>query len=140
MTRLQDGRLFMDKVFINGLTLNCIIGILPYEREHEQLLVLDVAMGCDTAAAAKSGDVAKTINYAAVAEFITNYCTDRKAGLLEELGDELCRKIISEFGASYVALRMTKPEAVHGATGGAGIEIARGRVPQGQSLFARMQL
>lgn len=130
----------MDKVFINGLTLSCVIGILPYEREHPQLLIVDAAMGCDTSEAAKSGDVARTINYAAVAEFIENYCKERKAGLLEELGEELCSKILSKFGASYVAMRLTKPQAVRGATGGAGIEIARGRVPEGQGLLARMRL
>lgn len=129
----------MDKVFINGLTLNCVIGILPYEREHPQLLIIDAAMGCDITEAAKTGDVTRTINYAAVAEFIENYCKERKAGLLEELGEELCSRILSKFGAKYVAMRLTKPEAVGSATGGVGIEIARGDVPEGQSLLARLR-
>ncbi|MGN0909280.1 MAG: dihydroneopterin aldolase [Succinivibrio sp.] len=60
--------------------------------------------------------------------------------ILEELGEELCSKILSKFGASYVAMRLTKPQAVRGATGGVGIEIARGRVPEGQGLLARMRL
>ncbi len=117
-----------DRIFINGLTLSCIIGILPYEREHPQLLIIDISMGCDTAEAARTGDVNKTINYAAVAEYVENYCKERKAGLLEELGNELCARILEKFGPSYVTMRLTKPEAVHGATGGVGIEITRGRV------------
>ena len=34
----------MDKIFINGLKVSCIIGILPDERVHEQPLIMDVCM------------------------------------------------------------------------------------------------
>lgn len=34
----------MDKIFIRGLKVRCIVGILPREREEEQELVLDIVM------------------------------------------------------------------------------------------------
>ena len=32
----------MDKILIRGLSIDAIVGIYPYEREHEQPLLLDL--------------------------------------------------------------------------------------------------
>jgi dihydroneopterin aldolase len=127
---------WIDRIFISGLEVRCVIGILPEERTREQKLVVDATMGCGISEAARTGDVSRTIDYAAVSDFIAGYCRKRKAGLLEELGEELCAKIMERFGAAYVAMRLVKPEAVPGARGGTGIELARGELPKLGSPFA----
>ena len=33
----------MDKILIRGLSIDAIVGIYPYEREHEQPLLLDLS-------------------------------------------------------------------------------------------------
>ncbi|MEZ5599135.1 MAG: dihydroneopterin aldolase [Pseudomonadales bacterium] len=36
-----------DSIFIEGLTFNCIIGVLPHERHTEQPLRVDIDMAVD---------------------------------------------------------------------------------------------
>lgn len=114
----------MDKIFINGLKVSCIIGILPEERIREQTLLMDVTMEHSLAQAGKKGDLSLSINYAEVAYFCMNFAKKRQAFLLEELAEELCAEVLQKFGASLVTLRLVKPEAVKEASG-VGIEITR---------------
>lgn len=114
----------MDKIFINGLKVSCIIGILPDERVHEQSLIMDVCMEHSLKQAGEKGDLNLSINYARVASFCLDFAKERKAFLLEELAEELCSKILQEFNPSSVTLRLSKPKAVKEALG-VGIEITR---------------
>ena len=114
----------MDKIFINGLKVSCIIGILPDERVHEQPLIMDVVMEHSLKQAGEKGDLNLSINYSMVASFCMNFAKERKAFLLEELAEELCAEILQKFNPSSVTLRLSKPEAVKEALG-VGIEITR---------------
>ena len=44
----------MDKVFINNLAVEAIIGIFQWEREVRQLISIDIEMDFDNKQAAKS--------------------------------------------------------------------------------------
>lgn len=114
----------MDKIFIRGLKVRCIVGILPREREEEQELVLDIVMSHPLDVCAKSGDLSLSINYAAVAEAVTSFVGERKAELLETLGEELCAFILKNFKPRTVTVTLTKTEAV-AHTAGVGIEMTR---------------
>ena len=50
----------MDKVFIKGLHIQTTIGFFQWEKEIKQTLVIDVAMGWNTAGAALNDELAKT--------------------------------------------------------------------------------
>ena len=71
----------MDKIFINGLKVSCIIGILPDERVREQPLIMDVVMEHSLKQAGEKGDLNLSINYAMVASFCMNFAKERKAFL-----------------------------------------------------------
>mgnify|MGYP000031497549 CR=1 FL=1 len=114
----------MDKIFIEGLKVECIIGILPYEREHTQTLIIDISLEHDLTLAGIKHDLSLSIDYAALASRVEAYVIERKAELLEELGVELCDLILKEFKPQKVTLKLNKPQAVKAATG-AGIEVSK---------------
>ena len=99
----------MDKVFVQGLKVMCIVGILPKERITPQPLIIDLGL---------------SIDYHALSLRVTEYVIRRKAPLLEELGVELCDLILKEFHPQRVSVRLVKPQAVENALG-AGIEISK---------------
>ena len=114
----------MDKIFVNDLRIECIVGILPAEREHSQPLLVSIELEASLEEAGRTGSLEKSIDYALLSERVKSYVVDRKAGLLEELAVELCDLIEKEFKPVSVKIRLNKPEAVAFAQG-VGIEIFR---------------
>lgn len=114
----------MDKIFVTDLRVDCIIGILKSERENTQPLLVSIELEKDLRECAKSGDLDKSINYAALSERVKSYIIERKALLLEELSDELCRLILKEFKPESVTVKLNKPNAVADAKA-VGVQITR---------------
>ena len=52
----------MDKVFINNLEVEGIIGIFQWEREVRQLISIDIEMDFDNKKAANSDDIEDALN------------------------------------------------------------------------------
>ena len=73
----------MDKILIRGLSIDAIVGIYPYEREHEQPLLLDLTLELPLKECAQSGDLSKSINYADVCLKVTDFVRQQKALLVE---------------------------------------------------------
>lgn len=115
----------MDKVFIENLRIECIVGILPEERVHEQPLLCSVSLEYPSLKeAGRQADLSLSADYSALSKRIVSYVKERRAGLLEELGTELCDLIVKEYAPASVAVRLSKPQALADA-GAAGIEISR---------------
>ncbi len=116
----------MDKIFINGLEVVCIVGILPEERVTPQKLIIDVSADCDLKVAGHSGDLRDSVDYAALAELIRNHVVRRRARLLEELGVELLQLILKCDQVMAAEIRITKPAAIPGAAGAGVVMSAQG--------------
>ncbi|MGN1281284.1 MAG: dihydroneopterin aldolase [Succinivibrio sp.] len=114
----------MDKIFVNNLKVDCIIGILDYERENTQPLLVSLELETSLTEAGYQGDLSKSIDYALLSSRVKSYIIERKARLLEELGVELCDMILKEFKPHSVMVSLNKPEAIADAQG-AGIQITR---------------
>ena len=114
----------MDKIFVKDLRVDCIIGILESERVKTQPLLVSMELEKDLKECAKTGDLDKSINYAALSERVKSYIIQRKALLLEELAEELCKLILKEFKPESVTIRLNKPEAVADAMA-TGVQITR---------------
>ncbi|MBQ2382387.1 MAG: dihydroneopterin aldolase [Succinivibrio sp.] len=104
--------------------MDCIIGILPYERENTQPLMISIELECDLKKAGYSGDLDDSINYAELANRVREYTVQRKARLVEELGVELCDLILEEFRPKKVCITLNKPLAVENCDG-VGIKITK---------------
>jgi dihydroneopterin aldolase len=117
----------MDKVLIEGLRVNAVIGIFEWERQIEQPILIDLVMSVDTCAAAVSDEIQDAVNYALVAELIADLTKSLKPQLLETLANKLAEMVLNNFSTvQAVHVKVKKPLAVKGAQA-VGIEIIRER-------------
>jgi dihydroneopterin aldolase len=116
----------MDKVFIEGLEIEALIGIYDWERRIRQPLRFDVEMAFDNRIPAASDDIAHTLDYKAVSKRLVAYVSASEFGLVESLAERCAEIILSEFDVAHVRLKLSKPGAVRGATA-VGVIIERGR-------------
>ncbi|GGM20348.1 dihydroneopterin aldolase [Pseudomonas asuensis] len=115
----------MDKIFIEGLEVDTVIGVYDWEREIRQCLRLDVTMAWDIRPSADNDELDKTLNYAAVAERITTFAHQSSFQLVETFAERLASLLMREFQLPGLRLKITKPGAVPTAAG-VGVEIERG--------------
>ncbi|MFT3805773.1 dihydroneopterin aldolase [Arenimonas sp.] len=105
----------MDKVFIEALEIECVIGIYDWERKIRQPVVLDIEMDFDNRKPAASDDIADTLDYKAVSKRLIQFVSESEFGLVERLAEHCCAIILDEFAVSRVKLKLSKPGAVRGA-------------------------
>lgn len=105
----------MDKVFIEGLEIDALIGIYDWERRIRQTLVFDLEMGFDNRLPASSDDINHTLNYKAVSKRLEAYVGASGFGLVETLAERCAEIVLQEFEVNWVRLKLSKPGAVRGA-------------------------
>jgi dihydroneopterin aldolase len=105
----------MDKVFIEGLEIDAVIGIYDWERHIRQTLRFDLEMGYDNHVPAASDDIADTIDYKAVSKRLIGYVSQSEFGLVETLAERCAAIVLDEFGVRWLRLKLSKPGAVRGA-------------------------
>jgi 7,8-dihydroneopterin aldolase/epimerase/oxygenase len=105
----------MDKVFIEALEIETLIGIYDWERRIRQTLQFDIEMAFDNRKPAASDDIADTLNYKAVSKRLIEYVSASSFGLVETLAERCAEIILAEFAVSHVRLKLSTPGAVRGA-------------------------
>ncbi len=105
----------MDKVFIEGLQIEALIGIYDWERRVRQPLLFDIQMSFDNRVPAASDAIADTLNYKAVSKRVIAYVSQSDFGLVETLAERVAAIILDEFHVQHVWLKLSKPGAVRGA-------------------------
>ncbi|MEL1263254.1 dihydroneopterin aldolase [Pseudoxanthomonas putridarboris] len=116
----------MDKVFIEGLEADAVIGIHDWERRIRQTLRFDIELGFDNRKPAASDDVADTLDYDAISQRVTAYVRASEFGLVETLAERCVALVMEEFGVAWMRLKLSKPGAVRNAIA-VGVIIERGR-------------
>jgi len=104
-----------DRIFLHGLTVECIIGFIEWERRIKQTIVLDVEMPVDCARAAQSDNVAETLDYKKVAKRLIAFVSTSEFKLVETLAHRTAMLILEEFGVDWVRLSINKPGAIRGS-------------------------
>ena len=104
----------MDKIFLNDLQIDTIIGIYDWERETLQTLSFDLEMDWDIAKAAKSDDITDTLDYGAVATTIVSFVEASRYQLIETLAEDLATLLLQTYPIPKLKLILSKPVALHG--------------------------
>lgn len=105
----------MDKVFIEALEIECVIGIYDWERKIRQPVVLDIEMAFDNTGPAATDDIKDTLDYKAVSKRLIQFVSESDFGLVESLAERCAAIILDEFGVRHVRLKLAKPGAVRGS-------------------------
>lgn len=120
----------VDKVFIEGLEIETLIGIYDWERRIRQPLLFDLEMTFDNRKPAATDAIADTLNYKEVSKRLIEFVSQSDFGLVETLAERCAALVLDEFGVQHVRLKLSKPGAVRGARA-VGVIIERSRADRG---------
>ncbi|NOQ81982.1 MAG: dihydroneopterin aldolase [Methylophaga sp.] len=104
----------MDKIFLNDLQIDTIIGIYDWERETLQTLSFDLEMDWDIRPAAKSDDITHTLDYGSIAQTIVSFVEASRYQLIETLAEDLSALLLKTYPIPKLKLTLSKPVALHG--------------------------
>lgn len=121
----------MNCIFIEGLRTSARVGIYSRERLAPQTVEFDLSFGVPEASVIHD-DIANTIDYVEVVEFLRAELAVRHFNLIETLGEFVADLICGKFSAPWVRIWVSKPGAVKGVRR-AGVYIQRGKP---ESLFS----
>lgn len=116
----------MDKIFIEALQAQAVIGVYDFEKEAPQPLIFDFELGLDIEKAMASDDLNDTVDYKAFADFVRDWLMSTQFELLEKMLAELLSQAWQKFPAiKQIRVKVKKPMAVENAV--VGIELLRSR-------------
>ncbi len=119
-----------DRIFLEALEIQGVIGIYDWERTTKQTIRVDLEMPANASLASGSDDISDTLNYKDVAKRIINYVESTKFQLIESLVESIASIILEEFRVSWVEVAVSKPGAVRGSKN-VGVKIRRGVADDG---------
>jgi 7,8-dihydroneopterin aldolase/epimerase/oxygenase len=105
----------LDKIFLTGLTIECIVGVWEWERQVKQAVVLDIEMATDIRKAASSDRLEDTIDYKKVSKRLLSFVGESQFQLVETLTERVAEIIVKEFHVPWVKVRLNKQGALRGA-------------------------
>jgi FolB domain-containing protein len=76
-------------LFIKNVTVRCIIGVNPYEREHEQEIRIQLFLWTDIAKASHSDHLEDALDYSTIYKEVVKRVEDSNFYLIERLAYEV---------------------------------------------------
>jgi len=115
----------VDIIFISELRLDVLIGVYEWERRVPQTVQFDLEIALPGPSAAKSDQLADTIDYAAVVARIRGLLDENRHQLLESVAEDIARLVTGEFRSPWVKVTVTKLAPLPGVKR-LGVTIERG--------------
>ena len=136
---MSHGQAAGDRIFLHGLTAECIIGFIDWERRVRQTVVLDIELPVDCRHAALTDEVADTLDYKQVAKRVLAFIEVSEFKLVETLAHSVALLILEEFGVEWVRVALNKPGAIRSSRD-VGVVIERTRADLPAPAAARAPL
>jgi dihydroneopterin aldolase len=106
----------VDRVFVENLTVETVIGIFDWEREIRQAVSLDLEMEFDIRNAAISDSIEDTLDYKSVSKRLIRFIEQSEFQLVETLAEKCAAIVLAEFPVNRLRLKLSKPGAVRGSS------------------------
>jgi 7,8-dihydroneopterin aldolase/epimerase/oxygenase len=100
-----------DRISLTGLAAHAHHGVYDWERERGQTFRVDAVLELDTRPAAAGDDLAKTVNYAELAQRLHAILTGDPVDLLETLAQRLADTCLATPLVDAVEITVHKPDA-----------------------------
>ena len=100
-----------DRITITGIRGIGHHGVFEHERVDGQEFVVDVALDVATASAARSDDLADTVDYGEVASSVHAVVVGDPVDLIETLAERIAAVCLAFSGVERVAVTVHKPQA-----------------------------
>jgi dihydroneopterin aldolase len=126
-----------DRIFLRGLTAECIIGFIDWERRVKQTVVIDLELPVDCRRASVSDDVADTVDYKSVAKRVLAFIEASEFKLVETLAHRMALLLLEEFALEWVRIALNKPGAIRNSRD-VGVVIERRRADLTAAAAARL--
>ena len=128
---MSTGRSAEDRIFLHGLTAECIIGFIDWERRVKQTVVLDIELPVDCRRAALTDQVTDTLDYKQLAKRVQAFIEASEFQLVETLAHRVALLILEEFAVPWVRVALNKPGAIRNSRDvGVVIERTRADLPR----------
>jgi 7,8-dihydroneopterin aldolase/epimerase/oxygenase len=112
-----------DRIFIENLHLECVIGVTEEERSRPQEVILDISLVLDLRHAAASSSLDDTVNYKEAMQRISALVSGGEFMLLESLVEKIATSVLEAFKVERVVVRARK--AKYSGEPSIGIQIER---------------
>jgi dihydroneopterin aldolase len=123
---MSDHPRYEDRIFLRGLSVECIIGFIDWERRTPQTLLIDLELPCDCRRAARNDSVDDTVDYKRVAKRVLAWLPETQFQLVETLAHRLAMLLLAEFALEWIRVSVNKPGAIrHSRDVGVSIERRR---------------
>jgi 7,8-dihydroneopterin aldolase/epimerase/oxygenase len=106
----------MDMISLRGVRAYGRHGADPGERERRQLIEIDLTIEINLEAAARSDDLAQTLDYASLHERIVRVVATTSYALLERLASDLLDEVFADRRVVRATVSLSKPKILDGAT------------------------
>jgi dihydroneopterin aldolase len=101
-----------NQIFISNLVVPITIGVPDWERAIPQSLFIDLNIILKKKDAFNSDNLEDTIDYGAVIELIKSLAETNEDTLLESFGEKIASKILQDYPAQSLILKISKKKII----------------------------
>jgi dihydroneopterin aldolase len=117
-----------DRILLHDIRVDGRHGVGDEERAIPQPFEVDIELVRDLSEAARTDDLARTIDYSAVDAIVRDVVANRSFKLLETIAETIAVAVLAELPVDEIVVRVRKPAVrLAGPIGYSGVEIRRSR-------------
>lgn len=105
-----------DELSIDGIECFAHHGVFDFERREGQVFVIDLVLGVDTAPAARSDDLAETVDYGVLVDKVVAAVQSDPVDLIETLAQRVADVVLWDRRVEWTRVTVHKPDAPIEAT------------------------
>jgi dihydroneopterin aldolase len=100
-----------DRVTLTGLEVFARHGVEEHEKETGQIFLVDATLELDLGKAGQSDDLAETVNYAEVAQRVSDVVAGERWNLIERVAERVAAELLADSRVHEVTVTVHKPHA-----------------------------
>jgi dihydroneopterin aldolase len=97
-----------DKVFIEDLEVETIIGIFGWERKVKQIVKISLEMDFNISDAAKTDNIDQALDYKSIGKDISSFVGKSSFQLVETMADKIAKRVLKNKSIEKVEVKVEK--------------------------------